>query len=433
MLKKKFFIENANSFWIMIDNLSRFFFGIILTIFLSRYLEPREFGLFVYIYSISSFIILISKMGMDTMMVRDLFTKKNNISRELRQHGTVFWTLQIYSVVIYIVSILIFWNLNENYQTKVIFSLFLTNIFFTSFLSIEYFYNSKFKSKISSSIKIVCYFIFFLIKIYLLYQQYELEKIIFVFVLENFFISFFFILSFKFEYNLKFFTFFDKKIFKKIFKTGIVLSFSSILTFIQFRIDTIMIRNILSFEDLAKYSVSTKIYESWIFFITIFTLATFPTLALNKKQNYEKFLKYFKKMMSVIVFLSVIISLVFSNYDKLIIDTLFGEIYSKNNIVLKIVIWSSIFSAMGSFTNRFLFLHNIEKYILERTIISSTLNVILNYILIGRYGINGAAISTLITLIYINYFHDLFNKDTRKLFLIKSFLIFEFFKFNKKI
>jgi len=88
---------------------------------------------------------------------------------------------------------------------------------------------------------------------------------------------------------------------------------------------------------------------------------------------------------------------------------------------------------MGSFTNRFLFLHNIEKYILERTIISSTLNVILNYILIGRYGINGAAISTLITLIYINYFHDLFNKDTRKLFLIKSFLIFEFFKFNKKI
>ena len=416
----------------MVENLSRFFFGIVLTIFLSRYFGPRDYGLFIYVYSISSFMILICKMGMDTIMIKDLLTKNYSILNQTKLHGSIFWTLQVYSLIIYIISVLLFWKLEDNYQTKIIFSLFLTNIFFTSFLSIEYFYNSKFKSKISSSIKIFSYLFFFLIKIYFIHQQENLEKIIIIFVLENLFISFFLVLSFKYEYNLKFLTFFDKKIFLKIFKTGLILSSSSLLTFIQLRIDTVMIRNILSFEDLGKYSVSTKIYESWIFFITIFTLATFPTLALYRKQNYKKFLTYFKKLMSVIVLLSLIISLICFNFDNLIIDTLFGEVYSKNNSVLKIIIWSSIFSAMGSFTNRFLILQNIEKNIFERTLIGSLLNIILNYYLISRYGINGAAISTLITLLYINYFHDLLKKDTRNLFLIKSYLIFEFFKPKKK-
>lgn len=433
MIKKIKFSKNQNSFWIMLENLSRFFFGIILTIVLSRYFGPREYGLFIYIYSISSFMILVCKMGMDSIMIRDLLTKNYSLLKQTKLHGSVFWILQIYSIIIYLISVLIFWNIEENYQTKIIFSLFLTNIFFTSFLSIEYFYNSKFKSKISSNIKICCYLLFFFIKIYLIHQQYDLQKIIFVFVLENIFISIFLVLSFKYNYSLKFFYVFDKKIFLKIFKSGIILSFSSILTFIQLRIDTVMIRNILSFEDLGKYSVSTKIYESWIFFITIFTLATFPILALYRKQGYEKFLTYFKRLMSFIVLLSIIISLICFNFDKLIIDTLFGEIYSKDNFVLKIIIWSSIFSSMGSFTNRYFILQNIEKNIFERTFIGSLLNIILNYYLIKIYGINGAALSTLITLLYINYFHDLLNKDTRKLFFIKSYIIFEFFKFNKKI
>ena len=180
MIKKIKFSKNQNSFWIMLENLSRFFFGIILTIVLSRYFGPREYGLFIYIYSISSFMILVCKMGMDSIMIRDLLTKNYSLLKQTKLHGSVFWILQIYSIIIYLISVLIFWNIEENYQTKIIFSLFLTNIFFTSFLSIEYFYNSKFKSKISSNIKICCYLLFFFIKIYLIHQQYDLQKIIFL-------------------------------------------------------------------------------------------------------------------------------------------------------------------------------------------------------------------------------------------------------------
>ena len=95
----------------MAENLSRFFFGIVLTIFLSRYFGPRDYGLFIYVYSISSFMILICKMGMDTIMIKDLLTKNYSILNQTKLHGSIFWTLQVYSLKIYIISVLLFWKL----------------------------------------------------------------------------------------------------------------------------------------------------------------------------------------------------------------------------------------------------------------------------------------------------------------------------------
>ena len=46
-------------------------------------------------------------------------------------------------------------------------------------------------------------------------------------------------------------------------------------------------------------------------------------------------------------------------------------------------------------------------------------NVILNFILIPKYGIQGAAVGTLAANFMAAFFFDLFNKRTKKMFIMK--------------
>jgi O-antigen/teichoic acid export membrane protein len=81
---------------------------------------------------------------------------------------------------------------------------------------------------------------------------------------------------------------------------------------------------------------------------------------------------------------------------------------------------------------------NLQKLNLYQTLIGLTTNVILNQIMIPLYGINGAALATLISQMFASYLsylilnksRTMFWAQTRALFFIHigSFLLSKFYK-----
>jgi len=53
-------------------------------------------------------------------------------------------------------------------------------------------------------------------------------------------------------------------------------------------------------------------------------------------------------------------------------------------------------------------------------------NIILNFILIPSHGIQGAAIATLISQATAAYLFDMFNRETKKIFFMKTYAIIPF-------
>ena len=65
-----------------------------------------------------------------------------------------------------------------------------------------------------------------------------------------------------------------------------------------------------------------------------------------------------------------------------------------------------------------------DKILFYRTVSGAVLNVMLNFLLIPRYGGIGAATSTLIAQFTAGYFFDAFNINTRKVFFMKTKSLF---------
>ena len=79
-----------------------------------------------------------------------------------------------------------------------------------------------------------------------------------------------------------------------------------------------------------------------------------------------------------------------------------------------------------------LVLSNNRSLILKSETIAAIANIFLNYILINKFGVRGAAISTLISQVISLWIVDIFSKEGRKLlkYHLKGFYIFDVLKYK---
>jgi Na+-driven multidrug efflux pump len=76
-------------------------------------------------------------------------------------------------------------------------------------------------------------------------------------------------------------------------------------------------------------------------------------------------------------------------------------------------IWAGVFVFWGVASSRWLISENLQVFLTINTCIGAILNILLNYILIPKIGIAGAAWATLISYFVASYLCLLFFKKTR--------------------
>lgn len=99
----------------------------------------------------------------------------------------------------------------------------------------------------------------------------------------------------------------------------------------------------------------------------------------------------------------IIVSAFVTIFSDFIILSLFGSNYLSSIEVLKIVVWVGVIVCFGSAWSLVQIIMNRQKFMMFFEIMSVSLNVIFNYFLIKRYGLNGAAFSTILSVL-IAYF-----------------------------
>lgn len=77
-----------NSLWILLEKVSRIISGILVGVLVARFLGPAQFGTISYALSIIAIFTIISTLGLDGLVVRELITRKERINEIL---GTAFW------------------------------------------------------------------------------------------------------------------------------------------------------------------------------------------------------------------------------------------------------------------------------------------------------------------------------------------------------
>ena len=180
------------------------------------------------------------------------------------------------------------------------------------------------------------------------------------------------------------------------------------------RIDQIMIQNMLGEYSLGIYSVSVRFIEIFHFIPKIIIISYLPILLLSKKYKFKllKLNAFIFKISLLVVFLILLSS------DFLIVR-IFGQEYIESSITTKILSFSIIFVFYGVVNEHWYIYNNSQKYYGVYVFLGALSNVFLNFIFITKFGINGAALSTLLTYILIIFCFDNFSKKTKEIFNVK--------------
>jgi O-antigen/teichoic acid export membrane protein len=181
-----------------------------------------------------------------------------------------------------------------------------------------------------------------------------------------------------------------------------------------------MIKEMLNNKAVGQYAVAVKLSEAWYFIPVVITNSLFPSIINAKKQSEELYYFRLQKLYDFMVWMAMAIALPMTFLAGWLVNVLFGPEYSQAANVLKINIWAGLFVSLGVASGKWLLTENLQMLSFWRTFCGALANVVLNLFMIPKYGIQGAAIATLLSQALAAYIFDLFNFKTRKTFFMKT-------------
>ena len=405
-----------NSAWMLLEQTLRMFSGVFIGIYMARYLGPEQFGILSYILAISAFFITIARMGMDSVLVRELTTQPESKEKLL---GTAFWMMMTASLICYLILLTLTAATNEILEIKILTIIIGTSILFTPGLLFDYLYQSEIRAKRSTYAKTFALIITSLLKLLLIYQKSDLLWFGIVSVLEQAVLATFLLVSFITTHRFNFTNKFSASYAKVLFSSAWPIILASLAVLIYMRIDQIMIREMLGLEEVGLYSAAGKLLSAWIVVPYTVSISLLPAIVKLKQDSPKEYEKRLTQIFSATIWLCIIVSLFVTIFGEYLIVLTFGESYRESVAVATLLMWSSVFISIGSISGRYFTVEKMERKIAFRTVFSAIVNVILNFILIPLYGIKGAALATLITNFVSNYFLDWFDSDLKILLKIK--------------
>tara|TARA_B110000116_G_C16736616_1_gene536359 strand:- start:541 stop:1227 length:687 start_codon:yes stop_codon:yes gene_type:complete len=182
-----------------------------------------------------------------------------------------------------------------------------------------------------------------------------------------------------------------------VFKSKFLIFYTSLIPVLIF-IDSYFVDSYLTEEDLGIYSFSVKIYNiSLMLVVPIFTVLNIRQIEIAKEDNYLSFTKENLNKITlfsvVILFLSIFLNWVLVNY--LFID------YRKSFWITNLLILASFITYI-TLPFSFLIAYRKYKYLFFLGVIGVSVNIGLNFLLIQKYGMIIAALSTFVSQLIIN-------------------------------
>lgn len=415
----------ANTTWLMAEQILRIIAGILVGIWVARYLGPEQFGIFSYVLAFTTIFGGIAKFGLDGIFVRELIHQPKLQNTYM---GTAFWLKVIGAVMVTVFMACVVPFTSNDATTNLYIFIIAGGLFFQSFEVIEFYFQSQVLAKLISICKVIQLIFSSIIKVYLVLIQADLFWFVCVTSLDMFSLAFSYFIAYRIKGNASFFKCFDVEIAKKLLKDSWMLVFSSLVVMIYMRIDQIMIKEMLGDYEVGIYSAAVKLSEAFYFIPVLLTASVFPAIINARKESAALYQKRMQRLYAFLIWLAIIVALPMTLLSERLIMLLYGEAYLPAGQVLMIHIWAAVFVFMGVAFSKYLLAENLQKIAFQRTLLGAIANVCLNFILIPKYGLKGAAIATLLAQFMANYMYDFFDKRLHNQLRFKTQAIFLPFK-----
>jgi polysaccharide transporter, PST family len=414
--------------WLFFDKALRMGMGLLVGVWVARYLGPEQFGQLNYAIAFVALFGAVATLGLNGVVVRDLV-------KDPDEGGTILGTalvLQLVGALLavgMIVSAILLLRPDDT-RTQAMVVILGIGLMFKSSSVIKYWFESQVQSKNVVWVENGVFLLLSAIKVGLILKQAPLMAFVWVVLAEAILVTVGFIGIYLIR--VKAFRTWSVSLdrAKKLLSDSWPMILSSIATMIYMRIDQLMLREIVGTEAVGIYSAALRLSEIWYMLPMIIMASLFPAIIESKKKSEALFNNRTQQLLNLMMTTALVIAICVTLSADWLISFLFGMHYAESATVLMIHIWAAPFIFMGVASSKWFLIKDLQVLGLYRVIYGCVVNVVLNYFLIPTNGVKGAAFATLISQIVATYLYDATNRTTRELFIMKtkSFLFFLNFK-----
>jgi PST family polysaccharide transporter len=184
---------------------------------------------------------------------------------------------------------------------------------------------------------------------------------------------------------------------RNLFAHSWPLALSASLVLILQRIDQVMLGAMLGPKQVGWYAAAVRLSDVWQIVPFAVANTVFPAIIRAKANSQELYEQRMQALYDFMLWLAIAIALPATLIAEPLVRLLYGGAYGPTADILRIHLWGLVFSYTGIIGGRWYIVEGLFKLALQLSLLAVATNIALNLLLIPAYGPIGAAWATLAT------------------------------------
>ena len=385
-------------------------------VWLARYLGPTDFGTLSYAIAFIAMLNPVVTLGLEGIVVRDLIRNPNHNAETL---GTTF-ILQVIAGILtaFIAYILLWWLRTDDVLVRQLAAILSLGFVLQCTNFIRYSYQAQVLSKKVVSIQMLALIVSSLLRVICIVFLADVIMFAWLIVAESALVSIGLAIKFS-PRRTNPLTASLKRVFSLLRDSWpLILSGLAVVTYM--RIDQVMLGSLEDDKAVGIYAAALTVSEAWYFVPVAIVASVFPGIIQSKQNNPKIYHAKTQSLLSILFLMSVTVAGCISLASVPVVELLYGNTFSGAANVLAIHAWSGVLVAIGIASGRWFTNEGLQILQFYKTLAGAVTNILLNLALIPRYGVDGAAVATLISFGVADYISDSFFAATRPMFIMKT-------------
>lgn len=384
-----------NTGWLFADKIVRMGLGLIVGVWVARYLGPQQFGLLSFAGSFVTLFLALALLGLESIVVRELVRAPEHSENLL---GAAFFLRILSGGLSFAAAILTIYLIRPAEPvTHLLVAISGGALIFQAFDVIDLWFQSEVKSRYVVIAKNSAFICCAMIRAALILAKARLTAFAVANALEIGLGALGLIIVYRMNGQSIFRWQIQADRVRRLLTESIPLVLSGIVFMIYLRVDQVMLGQMAGDREVGVYAAAVRVAEIWYFIPTAVVSSVFPNIIKARESDEGEFYRRLQKLYNLMAFLGYAVAIPVTFLAGFIIRALFGNAYAAAGPMLALLVWAGLFANLAVARNAYLFAMNWSRILLAAVTFGAAVNVLLNLLLIPKYGGMGAVIASLVS------------------------------------
>ncbi|MBU3894306.1 Polysaccharide biosynthesis protein [Serratia rubidaea] len=380
-----------NAFWLMLERVSLSLSGVFVSVYVARYLGPAQFGALNYLLATIAIVVPLVQLGADSVIFNRVARRPDSgvrlmmASMQLRRRLFLLLALPLW-----------LWSFYHHPAPQTWMStLLLASAYFSVQDVYKIYYDARLQAKRNTLINNLALALAIVLRLALIGAALPLVWFAVPYLIAS-----------ALPYLTRLWLFrcgsppapFNARATRRygryLLRVGLPLAAAGLSIVIYTRIDQIMLGNLLGPQAVGWYSAAVTLGQGWIFIPLALVTSLMPGIARCAAGPEREYRIRLLCLLALLISLPAL--LILGGYATPLVTWLYGEAFRPAADVLAMSTLTALFSVLGTVAYRSMVLLAGYRFIALKMPLVALANVVMNAMLIPRYGLPGAALSTLL-------------------------------------